>query len=121
MAITVGGLTVDKYITAPTYRDSFRARSCDYTIDGTAREDRLGKTKKRLELTFAMLPSNVSNTLRNVLQAKEISVSGFIGGGDSIDVGGTYRFADDAIPTPILVVNNGRFYCDPFTVTLEEI
>ena len=121
MAITVGGLTVDKYITAPTYRDAFRARSCAYTLDGTAREDRLGKTKKRLELTFAMLPANVSNTLRNILQQKEITVSGFIGGGDSIDVGGKYRFADNEIPTPILVVHGGKYYCQPFTVNLEEI
>lgn len=121
MAITVGGLTVDKYITAPTYQDAFRARSCEYTIDGTAREDRLGNTKKRLELTFAMLPSNVSNTLRSILKAEEITISGFIGGGDSIDVGGTYRFADDEIPTPILVVHGGKYYCQPFTVNFEEI
>lgn len=121
MAITVGGLTVDRYITAPVFRDTFRARSCEYTLDGTAREDRLGQTKKRLELTFAMLPANVSSTLRDVLLQKEITVSGFIGGGDSIDVGGTYRLAEDEIPTPILVVHGGKYTCQSFTVTLEEI
>lgn len=121
MAITVGGLTVDKYITTPTYRDAFRARSCEYTIDGTAREDRLGQTKKRLELTFAMLPANVHNSLRTILQQKEITVSGFIGSVDTINVGGKYRFADNEIPTPVLVVHGGKFYCQPFTVNLEEI
>lgn len=121
MAITVGGLTVDKYITTPTYRDTFRARSCDYTIDGTAREDRLGKTKKRIELTFAMLPANIHNTLRTILKQKEITVSGFIGGAATIDVGGKFRFADNEIPTPILVVHEGKYYCQPFTINLEEI
>lgn len=121
MAITVGGLAIDKYITTPTYRDTFRSRSCAYTIDGTAREDRLGKTKKRLELTFAMLPANVHNSLRNILLQEEITVSGFIGSVDTTNVGGTYRLADDEIPTPVLVVHGGKYYCQTFTVNLEEI
>lgn len=121
MAITVGGITVDKYVTMPVFREVFRARSCEYALDGTAREDRLGSAKKRLELTFSMLPANVHNTLRAVLEKKEIAVSGFIGGGDSISVGGTYRAVEDEIATPILVVHDGKFYCQNFTVTLEEI
>lgn len=121
MAITVGGLTVDQYITAPVFRDMFRARSCEYSLNGTAREDRLGQTKKQLELTFFMLPANISGTLRGILLQKEISVSGFIGGASSINVGGTYRLVGDEIPTPILVVHCGKYYCRSFTVILEEV
>ncbi|MCM1335836.1 MAG: hypothetical protein NC084_13505 [Bacteroides sp.] len=121
MAITVGGIAVDKYVTAPVFREVFRARSCEYTLDGTAREDRLGSTKRRLELTFSMLPASVHNTLRAVLKEKEIEVEGAIGGGDKIELDGTYRAVEDEISTPILVVHNGKFYCQSFTVTLEEI
>lgn len=121
MAITVGGITVDKYVTAPVFREVFRARSCEYTLDGTAREDRLGSAKKRLELTFSMLPANVHNALRAVLAKKEIEIKGSVGGGDRIELDGMYRAVGDEIDTPILVVHNGKFYCQSFTVTLEEI
>lgn len=114
----VGGINIDKYVQSPTVTHRFRARSVVYALDGTANEDRLGDAKKMLTLPFALVPATDWETVRTALSAKEISVSGGIGG---IGVSGKYRLAGNDIPTPILNVYNGIYVTQPFSVTLEEI
>lgn len=118
--ITVGGQNVDKYVQMPTVTHRYRARSVVYTLDGTAKEDRLGGAKKLLTLPFALVTAAVWEVLRPELTANEVTASGDIGG---VDISGTYRLSGNDIPTPILVVDKttGQYVCQPFTVTLEEI
>ena len=114
----IGNVAIDSYIEPPTVTRRFRGRSVVYTLDGTAKEDRLGGTKLILTLPFKLLPSEVWETLKPLLAAQTISVTGYVG---VILVNGTYRLSGNDIPTPILVVKNGLYRCQPFTVTLEEI
>lgn len=118
--ITVGGQNVDKYVQMPTVTHRYRARSVVYTLDGTAKEDRLGGSKKVLTLPFVLIKATVWETLRSVLTADTVNVFGSIGG---VSVNGNYRLLGNDIPTPILVVerSSNNYVCQPFTVVLEEI
>lgn len=119
MSLTIGGLAVDKYITPPTITDVHRARSVSYAINGTAHEDRLGTRKTKLSLTFALLPANVHETLRSVMNTKTISVSGFVG---NRTVSGTFRMIEDELPAPVLYVgSDNQYYCNAFSISLEEV
>lgn len=116
--ITIAGYAADRYIIPPQCGLAHRSRSVAYTLDGGAREDRLGKYKKTLILTFGLLPSDMWEGLKKKLQEKVIPVSGSLCG---MDVNGDYRMTDDAIPTPLLVLTGGRYYCQTFSISLEEI
>lgn len=119
MSLTIGGMAVDKYITPPTITDVQRARSVSYSISGTAHEDRLGKRKNKITLTFALLPANVHETLRSVTNNKTISVSGYVG---NRSVSGTYRMIEDELPAPVLYVgSDNQFYCNAFSISFEEV
>lgn len=118
MALVIGGITVDNMIMPPQISDTYRARSVVYSLDGTALEDRLGGTKKKLTLPFGTISQSQWEALKTVLSQKNITVSGYLG---SLNVGGTYRLADDEIPTPVLYVKNNTYMCKPFTVTIEEV
>ena len=114
----IENVTIDRYIQPPTVTRRFRSRSVVYTLDGTAKEDRLGGTKLILTLPFALLPSEIWETLKPLLAAQTISVTGYVG---VMLVSGIYRLSDNDIPTPVMIVQNGLYRCQPFTVTLEEI
>ena len=119
MALTIGTITVDTMIMPPHISDKWRARSVQYTIDGTACEDRLGGTKKIIKLPFSIISQTKWESLKNILSQKTIAANGYVGG---LDVSGTYRLADDELPTPILYVGeNNEYMCQPFTVTIEEV
>ncbi|MBR1830845.1 MAG: hypothetical protein IJ784_00250 [Ruminiclostridium sp.] len=116
--VVIAGYEVDKYILPPTVTHRNRARSVVYALDGTAKEDRLGSSKKMLTLPFALLPASVWENLRTALQELEITVSGNVG---RCTVSGKYRMYGNDLPTPVLYVDNGSYICQPFSVTLEEI
>lgn len=116
--LSVCSVEVDKYIESPVLTYRFRARNVVYTLNGTAREDRLGKAKKMLTLPFALVPADIWEQLRASLMLNTVSVSGGIGGADA---SGTYRLFGNDIPTPILVVQNDKYVTQAFSVTLEEI
>lgn len=119
MALTIGGLAVDEYTLPPKIIDAHRARSVTYAINGTAHEDRLGNRKTKLQLTFALLPANVHETLRTITNNKTISVSGSVG---SRSISGTFRMVEDELPAPILYVGaDNKYYCNAFAITLEEV
>lgn len=118
MALSINSITVDRFITPPEINQIHRARSVEYALDGTAKEDRLGEYKKQLVINFALVKAADWEHIRSNLMLKEISVSGNVGGSSA---SGTYRLVNDTLPTPILVVINDSYYCKPFTVTLEEI
>lgn len=116
--IFVGTTEVANYVESPVITHRFRARSVVYTLDGTAKEDRLGTAKRVLTLPFALVPSEIWESLRNTILQNTISVSGNIGGAE---VSGSYRLSGNDIPTPVLVIHNNKYVTQPFTVTLEEI
>ena len=119
MSLTIGGITVDSYIETPVFSNNFRARSVLYSLDGTAKEDRLGGSKKAIKIQFSVLPASVWENLKNVLGQKTFSVSGAIG---SLGVSGTYRLKDEELNTPVLYVHkDGTYYCQPFSVNIEEV
>lgn len=119
MALSIGGVNVENYILSPKISDRYRARSVEYSLNGTALEDRLGGTKKDLTLFFGVISQNLWEQLKDVLKNKTISVSGYIG---TLNVGGTYRLSENDIPTPILYVEeNGSYMCEPLSFTLEEV
>lgn len=118
MALTIGGIAVDSMIMPPYIADKYRARSVEYSLNGTALEDRLGGTKKEVKLSFGVISQNQWESLKTVLTQKNISVSGYVGG---LNAGGTYRLADDNVPTPVLYVENSVYMCQPFSVTIEEV
>lgn len=118
MSISVNSILIDKFIIPPEINLVHRSRSVTYALDGTAKEDRLGSYKKQIIITFALMKSQDWELIRPNLTQKTISVNANIGG---ISATGTYRLVDDTLPTPILVVRNGNYYCKPFTITLEEI
>lgn len=116
--IEVAGYEIDGYIQPPTITYRNRARSIVYALDGTAKEDRLGSSKKIIALPFVLLPASVWEGLRAALQTLEIVVSGSVGG---CTVSGRYCLYGNDIPTPVLYVDHGSYICQPFSVTLEEI
>lgn len=117
--ITIGSVqNIDKYITTPEFDTVYRARSVRYAIDGTAHEDRLGSGKKQLKLPFVLCPESVWESVKQQISAKNITVTGSIGG---ISINGTYRLLDNAIPTPVFVIMNNKYRCGTVTVTLEEV
>ena len=119
MALTIDGIEIDSFIEPPVFSDNFRARSVLYSLDGTAKEDRLGSSKKAMKIPFSVLPASDWEDLKSVLERKTFSVSGFIG---SLNAGGTYRLKDEAINTPVLYVgSDGTYYCQPFSITIEEV
>lgn len=118
MSISINSILLDKFITPPEISLVHRSRSVTYALDGTAKEDRLGGYKKQIAITFALLKSQDWETIRPNLTQKTISVNANFGGTSAT---GTYRLVNDTLPTPILVVRNGIYYCKPFTMTLEEI
>lgn len=118
MALTIGGITIDSFVAPPQYSDKYRARSVQYSLNGTALEDRLGDTKKEVKLSFGVISQNVWQSLKAVISQKTFTVSGYVG---SLNFGGTYRLADDNVPTPILYDNNGIYMCRPFSITIEEV
>lgn len=118
MSISINSITLDEFITPPEINLVHRSRSVTYALDGTAKEDRLGSYKKQIVITFALLNSEDWESIRPNLEQKTISVNARFGG---ISATGTYRLVNDTLPTPILVVRNGSYYCKPFTITLEEI
>lgn len=118
MAFSIGGINVERHILAPKITDKYRARSVEYSLNGTALEDRLGGTKKELEISLGVTPQSVWESLKKVLTEKTISVSGYVGG---LDISGTYRLSDDDIPTPILYVDGSSYVCEPLSFTLEEV
>ena len=118
MALTIGGIAVDAMIMPPHISDKWRARGVQYTLDGTALEDRLGGTKKVIRLSFGVIPQTKWESLKSVISQNTISVNGYVGG---LNVSGTYRLADDNVPTPVLYVENSEYMCQPFTITIEEV
>ncbi|MGN0619082.1 MAG: hypothetical protein ACI4J7_08690 [Ruminiclostridium sp.] len=118
MAITMGGITIDKWITPPEIKNVLRARSVLYSLNGTAKEDRLGGTKLQLKLTFGWIGESLWNNLKTVLSGKNISINGSVG---STSISGTYLLVDEAVPTPIMAVIGGSYVCNPFSITLEEV
>lgn len=119
MAFMLGGTVIDSMIFPPHISDKWRARSVEYSLDGTALEDRLGGTKKVIKLPFGIISQTKWENLKTILSQKTISVSGNIG---KLNVGGTYRLADDEVPTPVLYVEKSEEYmCQPFTITIEEV
>lgn len=118
--MTIGGVTVDSYISPPTLTHRFRARSVIYALDGTAKEDRLGGTKKLLTLPFAVISSDTWESLRAIMERDNFLVAGNVGGAD---VSGTFRLSGNDIPTPILYVDRHthKYMCQPFTVVIEEV
>lgn len=118
MSISINGISIDKFIIPPEINSVQRARSVTYALDGTAKEDRFGNFKKQIVITFALLNSKDWESIKPNLEQKTITVSANVGGASAT---GTYRLVNDTLPTPILVVRNGSYYCKPFTITLEEI
>lgn len=118
MSISINTIPIEKFIIPPEINLVHRSRSVTYALDGTAKEDRLGNYKKQIVITFALLKSQEWEKIRPNLAQKTISVNASVGG---ISATGTYRLVNDTLPTPILVVRNGSYYCKPFTITLEEI
>lgn len=118
MSISINSILIDKFITPPEINLVHRSRSVTYALDGTAKEDRLGSYKKQILITFALLKSQDWESIKPNLTQKTISVNASIGG---VSATGTYRLVNDTLPTPMLVVRNGSYYCKPFTITLEEI
>lgn len=118
--MTLGDVTIDRYISPPTVTHRFRARSVLYALDGTALEDRLGGVKKVIAIPFGRIAADVWENLRTVIEGDDITVSGSVGGAD---VAGTYRLSGNDIPTPILYVDKRThlYMCQPFTVTIEEV
>lgn len=114
----VGSIEVDRYIEAPVITHRLRARSVVYTLNGTAKEDRLGTAKKVLTLPFALVPADIWESLRVTIAHNTVSVSGNVGG---VDASGTYRLLGNDIPTPVLVVQGDKYVTQKFNVTLEEI
>ena len=117
MSLLIGNIDVDRYIVPPKVDLNYRARSVLYALDGTAHEDRLGKTKKQLGLTFAACPSYVWEKLKLILNDKEITVFGKVG---TVSVTGKYRLSENVLPTPVDVVIDNTYYCT-VSVTLEEV
>lgn len=118
MAISIAGTPIDKYITQPQCGIAHRSRSVAYTLNGNAREDRLGGFKKTLTLTFGALPEKVWEPLKAQLQQKTVAVTGYVG---MMNVTGSYRLTGDELPTPVLVVIENGYYCQNFSISLEEI
>lgn len=118
MAFSIGGINVEKYILAPKISDKYRARSVEYSLNGTALEDRLGGTKKEIVIPLGVTSQDIWERLKSVLMSKTISVSGYVGG---LNISGTYRLSDDGIPTPVLYEDNSTYVCEPLSFTLEEV
>lgn len=118
MSVKIGNIEIGKYIAAPTVVEEWRSRSVKYTIDGTASEQRLGLPKKRIDISFGVISANVWEPIKVLLSAEDILLSGSIGG---LSINGTYRIKENEIPTPILMIQNGKYYCNPFSITLEEV
>lgn len=118
MSLTIGGVVVDKFVNPPQISDKFRARSVEYTLDGTAKEDRLGGTKREIKLPFGVLSSAIWDTLKEQLSQETIPVSGFVG---HREIRGTFRLVEDEVPTPVLYVSDNGYVTKPFTVSLEEV
>ena len=119
MAITIGGIAVDTMIMPPHISDKWRARNVEYSLDGSALEDRLGGTKKLIKLPFGVIPQTKWEKLKSVFSQKTINASGYIGG---LNITGIYRLVDNELPTPVLYVDTTNEYmCQPFTVTIEEV
>lgn len=118
--INAAGYNIDDCVQMPTVTHRFRARSVVYALDGTAKEDRLGNSKKILTLPFVLISAEKWESLRNGLTTNIVAVTGDIGG---VSISGSYRLSGNDIPTPILVIDKrtNRYICQPFTVTLEEI
>lgn len=118
MSLMIEGNTVDDIIMPPTISDKWRSRSVEYTLDGTALEDRLGGTKKSIRLPFGVISQSRWELIKTALTKKNITVAGNIGG---IAINSIFRLADDEVPTPVLYVENNEYMCQPFTVTIEEV
>lgn len=118
MSLMLEGNALDSLIMPPHISDKWRSRGVEYTLDGTALEDRLGGTKKVIKLPFGVIPQTKWEPLKAVLSKKSFELLGNVGGSS---VSGTYRLADEEIPTPVLYVEDDEYMCQPFTVTIEEV
>lgn len=55
MTITIGDIDISKYITSCTVSAAYRGESTIYTLDGTARTDRIGGIKLKFALSLGLM------------------------------------------------------------------
>ncbi len=113
MRITINGYDVSKLITGYTVDKSCRGKSVSYTLDGTAKVDRIGDFKNTFHLTFGLISVSQWEKISAEIQKTGITLS---------EDGAEYNVHLINNPSAATVYedNTGR-YISNVTIDLEEV